>query len=368
MVTKYSSDELHDESKRVCDIQPYFCIFRIISKQVSENNKLTKSINCLIGKSLNDFKVINNAEINDFRYKMTLVADDYSQKRRGMTWADKMLYQYPPRLASTPEISDTVKTRLRNDHFVLVAKFHNNEISSFTFNVLYSITPLKMIEMVLNKKALTTNAKSDRISDYILKVCGQDEYLFGDHPLIQFHYVQDTLSRDGVPTLIMKPIKDVEVFRENTHPIPREFRAKKQQQSTTSTLRKKGKQVSSWDIDLAFRCTINTLKDLNIGDESRNVEIGVQVGLFHGGKSLCEPQRTTEKPLSSQRICSFEEELVFNLNVMNVPRMTRLCLVVYEVAKGPKNSSGTKSRRLKELNKVISSPNLDSSKNHEGVF
>lgn len=169
MVTKYSSDELHDESKRVCDIQPYFCIFRIVSKQKSENSKLTKSISCLIGKSL-DGKVINHPEINDFRYKMTLVADEFSQRRRGMTWADKMMYQYPPRLASTPEIPDTVKTRLRNDHFVLVAKFHNNEISSFTFNVHYAITPLKMIEMVLNKKALQMNAKSDRVSDYILKV------------------------------------------------------------------------------------------------------------------------------------------------------------------------------------------------------
>lgn len=37
----------------------------------------------------------------------------------------------------------------------------------------------------------------------MLKVCGQDEYFVGEHPLIQYEYIQDFVSRDLTPTLVM---------------------------------------------------------------------------------------------------------------------------------------------------------------------
>lgn len=342
---------MHDESKRICDIQPYFCMFRVTSKQVAVNNKLNKNINCLIGKSLNDCKIINNPEVNDFRYKMNLLADEISTKRHKMTLVEKLAYQYPLRLASCTEIPENVKKRLRNDHFVLVAKFHNDETSSFTFNVPYYITPAKMLDMVLAKKALTMNAKGDRASDYILKVCGQDEYLFGDYPLVQFLYIQDTLSRVGVPTLVVKPLVNVDVFEDSTYQSTKDFMRTSKQQAVC-TLRKKVRQILSWEIDMPFQCHIHIIRDLNIADDNRYNEIGVQVGLYHGGKALCEPQRTTEKALTSQRTVNWDEDLNFNINVMNLPRMTRLCFVVYETVKNAKYS-GTKTRRLKDTNKDI---------------
>uniref|UniRef100_A0A336MQM4 phosphatidylinositol 3-kinase n=1 Tax=Culicoides sonorensis TaxID=179676 RepID=A0A336MQM4_CULSO len=351
MVTKYSSDEMHDETKRICDIQPYFCMFRVTSKQVAVNNKLNKNINCLIGKSLNDYKIINNPEVNDFRYKMNLLADEISTKRHKMTLAEKLAYQYPLRLATTTELPENVKIRLRNDHFVLVAKFHNDETSSFTFNVPYYITPAKMLDMILTKKALTMNAKGDRAADYILKVCGQDEYLYGEHPLVQFLYIQDTLSRVGVPTLVIKPLANVEIFEDSIYQSTKDIMRSSKNQSVC-TLRKKGRQVLSWELDFPFQCHIQIIRDLNIADDNRYNEIGVQVGLFHGGKSLCEPQRTTEKTLTSQRTINWDEDLTFNINVLNLPRMTRLCFVVYEVVKNAKYS-GTKTRRLKDTNKDI---------------
>ncbi|XP_063708405.1 phosphatidylinositol 4,5-bisphosphate 3-kinase catalytic subunit beta isoform [Culicoides brevitarsis] len=352
MVTKYSSDEMHDETKRICDIQPYFCIFRVLSKQNATNNKLNKSINCLIGKSLNDIKIINNAEVNDFRHKMNLLTDDVSTKRHRMSLVEKLSYQYPLRLAATNEMPENVKKRMRNDHFVLVAKFHRDATSSFTFNVPYFITPSKMLEQVLAKKALTMNAKGEILTqDYILKVCGQDEYLFGDYPLVQFLYVQDTLSRGGVPTLVVKQVADVEI-EESTYTSTKDLLRSSKQQSEKSTLRKKVRQMLSWDIDQPFKCKIQIIREVNISEDNRYSEIGIQVGLYHGGKALCEPQRTIEKPLTSQRSVRWDEELTFNINVLNLPRMTRLCFVVYETVKSAKYS-GTKTRRLKDTNKDI---------------
>ncbi|KAJ9596012.1 hypothetical protein L9F63_012745, partial [Diploptera punctata] len=73
--------------------------------------------------------------------------------------------------------------------------------------------------------------------------------------------------------------------------------------------------------------------------------VGVQAGLFHGGKSLCETQKTTEKQVSKDGSCEWEEDLTFDLDVCNIPRMARLCLVVYEISKSAK---GMKSRKVKD--------------------
>lgn len=74
-------------------------------------------------------------------------------------------------------------------------------------------------------------------------------------------------------------------------------------------------------------------------------KVGVQAGLFHGGKPLCESQKTTEKVVSKDGNVEFEEELQFDIQISNVPRMARLCFAIYEMSKTAK---GVKARKLKK--------------------
>lgn len=74
----------------------------------------------------------------------------------------------------------------------------------------------------------------------------------------------------------------------------------------------------------------------------------VQAGLFHGGKSLCQSQKTQEKAVV-ESTAKFDECLQFDILVCNIPRMARLCLVVYEISK---SSKGVRSRRLKDSKQV----------------
>lgn len=70
------------------------------------------------------------------------------------------------------------------------------------------------------------------------------------------------------------------------------------------------------------------------------------VGLFHGGKPLCSNRRTSERQVVAETgECTWDEDLDFDLLVCNIPRMARLCFVVYEVSK---NAKGTKSRKTKD--------------------
>lgn len=64
---KYPSanvDEITDETQRLCDVQPYFGLFRIAERQeVSEDSKLNENITSLIGKTLSEFKTLKNPEV-----------------------------------------------------------------------------------------------------------------------------------------------------------------------------------------------------------------------------------------------------------------------------------------------------------------
>lgn len=82
---------------------------------------------------------------------------------------------------------------------------------------------------------------------------------------------------------------------------------------------------------------------------SLTFQVGVLAGVFHGGKSLCESQKTVEKLVSKDGNVEWEEDLSFDLKVCDIPRMARLCFVVYEILKSCK---GVRARRLKDSKQV----------------
>ncbi|CAG2056380.1 unnamed protein product, partial [Timema podura] len=262
---------------------------------------LNTQISNLIGKGLHEFDSLKNTEVNDFRWKMKMLGDEVARSRQTKSWIEKVIYQFPPRLAKSPDLSQSVMTRLRDGNFVLMTKFENTEASD--------------------------------LKDFVLKVCGREEYFVGDYPIIQYLYIQETLLSDGVPTLVTVSCEgvpvDVPTLRENSD----DSDMKRTRSSfSTLTLRKKGKHMSSWNIQEPFTFRVCAISRLNC-DVNRTVE------------SLSESQKTTEKQVSKEGSCEWEEDLTFDLKVCNIPRMARLCLVVYEISKTAK---GVKSRRLKD--------------------
>uniref|UniRef100_A0A6P7GNJ1 Phosphatidylinositol 4,5-bisphosphate 3-kinase catalytic subunit delta isoform-like n=1 Tax=Diabrotica virgifera virgifera TaxID=50390 RepID=A0A6P7GNJ1_DIAVI len=352
-------EKLNDESRRLCDIRPTGSIL-IVSECGGEksDDTLNISIGHLIGKRLQEFDSLNSSEINDFRFKMRRMGDELAQHRAKQTWVDRLKYQFPPRLlydsyVLEQEINRNIKISTKFDHeYDFYEKKNEKEImqSSYTFNVPAVINPKQLLEMFLAKRATTLNIRNERVSEYVLKVCGQDEFLIGDNKIIEFQYVQDCISRNIMPTLITLHIDKVPVFKINDYESLEIFENKKFHSApfgSTNTLRKKKNSLSSWSIQDNYLVKICTVCKLNC-DLKKTSEIGIQAGLFHGGKSLCQPKKTFDCSIDDKYECSINTELVFDIDVCNIPRNAKLCFVVYEVNKYAK---GTKSRKSKDSNK-----------------
>ncbi|XP_058063113.1 phosphatidylinositol 4,5-bisphosphate 3-kinase catalytic subunit delta isoform [Anopheles bellator] len=361
-----SSFEQHDESKRLIDVQPVFGMFKFVEKKVvSVNSQLMSNINSLLGTPILE-KTLNNPEVNDFRTKMSLLGEEIGSQRAAMSRMDRISYQYPVKLA-----------RLVPDHIAQHNSFCVVAISvdmQVTVKVTCQATPDEVLKRILEKKQFLAKARNDNSGDYILKVCGHEEYIYGAHPINRFQYVQDCLSRDEPPTFVPRLIRTVEVFKNDIYEAREDFshwsgntssmgsvtslttgvtscgivnihkQQSQQSQPPQHTLRKV-KYLTSWEIDAKLQCTVHEIHDLNC-DSNRNVEVGVQLGLFHGGKSLCKTERTRLVPLHKGS-ASWNETIQFDIHVSNVPRMARLCLVIYENIRTAKGM-GMRTRRTKD--------------------
>lgn len=338
------AEELRDETRRLCDIKPFCSVLKVIEREgIKSDRNLDAQIGHIIGKGLHEFAALKNSEVNDFRWKMRVLGDEVAVDRQKKSWVEKVQYQYPSRLAPTPAIPKNIECRLKDGNFVILIRFRNSE-TSFTFQILHSTTPYELLVLIVNKRANTMMLRGEHPNDFILKVCGQEEYLIGEYPVIQFSYIQDCLARDITPTLITYNADSVSLDQDNGLENPDADALQRTRPSfSTLTLRKKGKHISAWKIDDPFVFTVNGISRLNCDAAHRTVEIGLQAGLFHGGKSLCESQKTKETIVSPDGSCEWEETLRFDIKVKDIPRMARLCFVLYEISK---TSKGLKSRRL----------------------
>lgn len=71
------------------------------------------------------------------------------------------------------------------------------------------MTPDELMSDVLKKAALKYQSKGEMPSDFVFKVRGQEEYLVGNVPLVEFVYIQESLVKDEMPTLIVVNIRKV---------------------------------------------------------------------------------------------------------------------------------------------------------------
>lgn len=80
---------------------------------------------------LHEFDALKNSEVNFFRSQMKALADDMVRSRQNKSWLERLYYQYPPRIALSDTLSETITCRLRDGHFKLAVKntsFENTEV------------------------------------------------------------------------------------------------------------------------------------------------------------------------------------------------------------------------------------------------
>ena len=51
--------------------------------------------------------------------------------------------------------------------------------------------------------------KNEVISEFVLKVCGREEFIYGDSKLIEYAYIYESLRQNKTPTLVAISVHNV---------------------------------------------------------------------------------------------------------------------------------------------------------------
>ncbi|XP_017873491.1 PREDICTED: phosphatidylinositol 4,5-bisphosphate 3-kinase catalytic subunit delta isoform [Drosophila arizonae] len=335
-ISSYTIEPYTDETKRLFEVQPYFGLLslreRSDSTTFSSDYELTKMVTDIIGTSFDHQNTQGSPEVDYFRAKVTEVSDEIKLERSRYTWQQRLLYEHPLRLANSTAMPELIRQRHPSSAFLIAVKNENDQ-STFTLSVLEHDTPLSLIESTLQKMNRSQMKMNDRASDYILKVSGRDEYLFGDHPLIQFLYIQETLSDAAVPNVVLQSVLRLECYI--NHYNQKSLGQKKPQNPNNQIAQIPLEPCNViWNLEnVNFTLTMHGVTNVNF-DRARAFKVGVHVGLYHGKRKLCS-QRTVDAPSqgNSQDFQFDENVMTFDIQMRNLPRMTRLCIVVFEVTK-----------------------------------
>ncbi|XP_077998659.1 phosphatidylinositol 4,5-bisphosphate 3-kinase catalytic subunit beta isoform-like [Glandiceps talaboti] len=336
-------EELVDEKRRLCDVKPFRPVLKLVNKEGNRQEQILNSqISVLIGKGLHEFDAMNEPEVDDFRKNMRQFAEQISMNRATQTWEDRAKYLYPPELEPCVELPEYIQAAFRgNQHNVVNVKF---EHSGFDTKIKISETmyPADLIKSALKKKSVMMKLEEEEDpQDFVLKVCGRAEYLLGDAPLSQYKYIRRTIGKKSYPPeliLVHRITLGVEEYFQNrsklslgnNHPHPPPVPPKKTQ--------------SLWSINEPVK-----VKIIGASKVASSVDkFCVRAGIYHGGESLCKLCVTKE---SSGTNPVWNEELEFDINLCDLPRMARLCLVVMGITPS-KTKKGKKGKEGRDKEKI----------------
>uniref|UniRef100_A0A8C5TT70 phosphatidylinositol-4,5-bisphosphate 3-kinase n=1 Tax=Malurus cyaneus samueli TaxID=2593467 RepID=A0A8C5TT70_9PASS len=295
-------EELEDETRRLCDVRPFLPVLKLVTRNCDPGEKLDSKIGVLIGKGLHEFDALQDPEVNDFRAKMRRISEEKIQSLVGLSWMDWLKHTYPPE--QEPVIPESIQDKLYSGNLVVAVHFDNCQ-DVFSFQVSPNMNPIKLNELAIRKR-LTIHGKEDEEvdpADYVLQVSGRLEYVFGDHPLIQFQVFFFIL----LSCLLMTFTYICSVYYSMQNSVG----------SVTS-----------------LNCLIFLW------------QVHVRAGLFHGTELLCKTVVSTEISGRSDHV--WNEVLEFEINVCDLPRMARLCFAVYAVMDKMKTKKVQKKKPIKK--------------------
>uniref|UniRef100_A0A8D3B796 phosphatidylinositol-4,5-bisphosphate 3-kinase n=1 Tax=Scophthalmus maximus TaxID=52904 RepID=A0A8D3B796_SCOMX len=336
-------EELEEESRRINDVRPFMCVLRLVAREGDRAEKLINTqISLLIGKGLHEFEAQKNHEVNEFRTKMCIFCEEKAQERQMLPWQQWMEYNFPCDLepCCTPPHSGSLKSKNTKKFFINV-KFEACD-ESFMLQQDPQDHPVALMRSALKKKANVFRSVRQEPEDYTLQVNGRWEYIYGKHPMCQFKYIFSCLRNGQNPHLTMVHHSTISKFQEEQGQMcSQEYKSRSLSRPPPLPL-KKLNTSSLWSITEPFY--IHLLQGSRVNADE-GMKLVVQAGLFHGSELLCKVVTSSEVTVCSEPL--WDQRLEFDINVADLPRMSRLCFALYAVIEKTKKPRGTKKKNKK---------------------
>uniref|UniRef100_A0A8C8LR75 Phosphatidylinositol 4,5-bisphosphate 3-kinase catalytic subunit gamma isoform n=1 Tax=Oncorhynchus tshawytscha TaxID=74940 RepID=A0A8C8LR75_ONCTS len=291
-----------------------------------ESTQYQRYLNYLIGYDVTDVSNVHDDELEFTRRKLL------TPRKIELADRDPKLYSMDPWITSK-HLPEYLLTKVTNSHILLV--IHRNKASQ-TIKVSIDDTPVQALQTfftkISNKRALLGVPEDVCEADYVLRVCGREEYIYGNHPVRDFHWVRQCLKNGEEIHLVLEsapnPGQDL-VQKEDWAQVDdcTGVAGTHEQLTIDEKDHERVFTISLWDCHRKFRFKV---LGIDIPALPRNPEliVYVEASIFHGQQLLAQ-ERTSSKAFTEEVL--WNTWLEFNIRIRDLPKGARLSL---QISKG----------------------------------
>jgi hypothetical protein len=230
---------------------------------------------------------------------------------------EKIEYFFPPRVEGESSLFKKFLEQSNRKSFEIKVHFctalHKTAGKLYSF-VIENDTVNKFIKKIVQRNPEPME---------IFKVCGQEQYIFGDHRLSSFHYIREKIMKDEIPEVIFLSADNVSFNVHNVRNLVGEWENGDRRPSVNNDRR----QISSWNVNKNYECVV----ELIVGIETYcGYQLEIHAGLYHGNTIIC-PRIKIRKDITTLNCRSLDVWLKFDIKIVNLPRGTKLCLGLYKI-------------------------------------
>lgn len=315
-----------------------------------------RQITALMGYDVTDISNVHDDELEFTRRRLV------TPRLAEVAGRDPQLYAMHPWVTSKP-LPDYLSKKIANNCIFIII---HSSTTSQTIKVSAEDTPCTILQSfftkMAKKKSLLGIPESQNEQDFVLRVCGRDEYLVGETPIKNFQWVRQCLKNGEEIHLVL-----------DTPPDPALDEVKKEEWPLVDdctgvtgyheqlTIHGKDHEsvftVSLWDCDRKFRVKIRGI-DIPILPRNADLTVLVEANIQHGQQVLCQ-RRTNPKPFTEEVL--WNVWLEFSIKIKDLPKGALLNLQIYcgkALALSGKTSAETSGTEVKGKAQLLYYVNL----------
>lgn len=288
-----------------------------------ESLQYQRYLNYLIGYDVTDVSNVHDDELEFTRRKLL------TPRRIELSDRDPKLYSMDPWVTYKP-LPEHLLSKVSNGH--MLAVIHINTVSQ-TIKVSIDDSPTQVLAAfftkMANKRGLLDIPENMCEADFVLRVCGRVEYLYGDRPLQNFNWIRQCLKNGEEIHLVLEtpPDPDLDLVQKEDWAQVDDCTGVAGTHEQL-TIDEKGHErvftISMWDCNRKFRMKVLGI-DIPSLPKIPDFTVYIEASIFHGQQLLAQ-ERTSSKTFTEEVLWNCWLE--FNIKIKDLPKGARLNLQV----------------------------------------
>lgn len=288
-----------------------------------ESLQYQRYLNYLIGYDVTDVSNVHDDELEFTRRKLL------TQRRIELSDRDPKLYSMDPWVTRKP-LPEHLLSKVCNGFILVVIHIST---ASQTIKVSIDDTPAQVLSSFFaktaNKRVLLGIPENTGENDFVLRVCGREEYLYGDKPLQNFNWIRQCMKNGDEIHLVLETPSDPEadlVQKEDWAQVDdcTGVAGTHEQLTIDEKDHERVFTISMWDCNRKFRVKVLGI-DIPSLPKIPELVVFIEASIFHGQQLLAQ-ERTTSKTFNEEVLWNCWLE--FNIKIRDLPKGARLNLQV----------------------------------------